>query len=82
MILSGDPLVVAHSTAPTSFALQISFVLLISRQGKVRLTKWYGTYNPKEKARVTREVSSLVLNRAPKMCNFLEWKDQKIVYKR
>ena len=29
-----------------------------------------------------REVSSLVLSRAPKMCNFLEYKDQKLVYKR
>jgi AP-1 complex subunit sigma 1/2 len=57
-------------------------VLLISRQGKVRLSKWYGVQSPKDKARITREVASLVLNRAPKMCNFLEWKERKIVYKR
>jgi AP-1 complex subunit sigma 1/2 len=36
----------------------------------------------KERGRIVREVSSLVLNRAPKMCNFLEYKDQKLVYKR
>ena len=36
----------------------------------------------KERGRIVREVSSLVLSRAPKMCNFLEYKDQKLVYKR
>lgn len=60
----------------------IDFILLISRQGKIRLTKWYGVVPPKDKARITREVAALVLNRAPKMCNFLEWKDKKLVYKR
>ena len=62
--------------------LQINFLLLISRQGKIRLTKWYRTYSSKEKARALREVSSMVLGRAPKTCNFIEWKDKKIVYKR
>jgi AP-1 complex subunit sigma 1/2 len=57
-------------------------VLLISRQGKVRLAKWYSTTSPKEKARTTREIAALVLNRAPKMCNFLEWHERKVVYKR
>ena len=41
----------------------IHFVLLISRQGKVRLTKWYSAYSAKEKARTVREVSSIVLAR-------------------
>lgn len=63
-------------------AEMIDFILLISRQGKVRLSKWYSTIPTKDKARITREVSSLVLNRAAKMCNFLEWKDKKVVYKR
>lgn len=61
---------------------QIDFVLLISRQGKVRLSKWYGAVNSKDRARILREVSTLVLNRPAKMCNFLEWKDKKVVYKR
>mmetsp|Transcript_1277 Transcript_1277/g.1698 ORF Transcript_1277/g.1698 Transcript_1277/m.1698 type:complete len:157 (-) Transcript_1277:87-557(-) len=60
----------------------INFLLLISRQGKTRLTKWYQTYASKEKVRIVREVTTMVLNRPPKMCNFIEWKDQKIVYKR
>jgi AP-1 complex subunit sigma 1/2 len=48
----------------------------------VRLSKWYTVKDSKERARLTREVSALVLNRAPKMCNFLEYKDKKLVYKR
>ena len=32
--------------------LQIQFVLLISRQGKVRLTKWYSPYSQKERTKV------------------------------
>ncbi|RVX10558.1 AP-1 complex subunit sigma-2 [Vitis vinifera] len=31
---------------------QIHFVLLISRQGKVRLTKWYSPYSQKERTKV------------------------------
>ncbi|CAN0899251.1 AP-1 complex subunit sigma-2 [Linum grandiflorum] len=29
----------------------IHFVLLISRQGKVRLTKWYSPYSQKERSK-------------------------------
>ena len=60
----------------------IHFVLLISRQGKVRLTKWYSPYSTKDKARAVREVSNVVLSRQQKQCNFLEYKDKKIIYKR
>jgi len=58
------------------------FILLVSRQGKTRLTKWYSSISPKEKQRIIREVGSLVLNRSPKLCNFLEWKEYKIVARR
>eukprot|EP01111_Echinosteliopsis_oligospora_P006895 TRINITY_DN2134_c0_g1_i1.p1 TRINITY_DN2134_c0_g1~~TRINITY_DN2134_c0_g1_i1.p1 ORF type:complete len:154 (-),score=30.16 TRINITY_DN2134_c0_g1_i1:170-631(-) len=58
------------------------FVLLLSRQGKTRLTKWYNAFTQKERARIVREVTNMVLNRAPKLCNFLEWKEYKIIYKR
>ena len=60
----------------------IHFVLLISRQGKVRLTKWYSATTAKDKARTVREVSAVVLSRQQKQCNFLEYKDKKIIYKR
>ncbi|KAK9834723.1 hypothetical protein WJX74_008650 [Apatococcus lobatus] len=60
----------------------IRFVLLLSRQGKVRLAKWYSTYTQKERAKVIRDVTPLVLGRPLKLCNFLDWKDNKVVYKR
>ena len=60
----------------------IQFVMLVSRQGKVRLTKWYTATAQKEKNRIVREVTSEVLARQQKMCNFIEWKESKIVYKR
>ncbi|KAL4432603.1 hypothetical protein ABPG75_003931 [Micractinium tetrahymenae] len=60
----------------------IRFVLLLSRQGKVRLAKWYTTLSQKERAKITKEVTGLVLGRAAKLCNFVDWKDQKVVYKR
>lgn len=56
--------------------------MLVSRQGKVRLSRYYETYTGKDKARLTREISALVLNRSAKMCNVIEYKEFKIVYKR
>ncbi|KAJ7417833.1 hypothetical protein WISP_62336 [Willisornis vidua] len=53
-----------------------------SRQGKLRLQKWYVPLSDKEKKKITRELVQTVLARKPKMCSFLEWRDLKIVYKR
>lgn len=63
-------------------AAMIRWVLLLSRQGKVRLAKWYTTATQKERAKVTKEVSTMVLARPLKLCNFIDWKDQRIVYRR
>eukprot|EP00501_MAST-03F_sp_TOSAG23-6_P002224 GSMAST32.ASY1.ANO1.2324.1 assembled CDS len=60
----------------------IKVLLLISRQGKIRLSKWYAPSTLKYRERTSREITSQVLARPRKLCNFLEWKDQKIVYKR
>lgn len=62
--------------------MQIRFVLLLSRQGKVRLAKWYTTLSQKERAKIMKEVTPLVLGRAPKLCNFVDWRDAKIIYRR
>ncbi|PKA48928.1 AP-1 complex subunit sigma-1 [Apostasia shenzhenica] len=62
--------------------MQIHFVLLISRQGKVRLTKWYSPYSQKERSKVIRELSGVILTRGPKLCNFVEWRGFKVVYRR
>eukprot|EP00161_Ancyromonas_sigmoides_P016132 TRINITY_DN428_c2_g1_i1.p1 TRINITY_DN428_c2_g1~~TRINITY_DN428_c2_g1_i1.p1 ORF type:complete len:181 (+),score=97.97 TRINITY_DN428_c2_g1_i1:80-544(+) len=62
----------------------IHFLFLISRQGKVRLVKWYNSPpgGNKEKTRLIRDVTSMVLSRPQKMANVLEWKDKLLVYKR
>ncbi|XP_032382695.1 AP-1 complex subunit sigma-2 isoform X1 [Etheostoma spectabile] len=60
----------------------MQFMLLFSRQGKLRLQKWYVPLSDREKKKITRELVQTVLARKPKMCSFLEWRDLKIVYKR
>jgi len=71
-----------HSTIPGGSPEMIQFILLFSRVGKIRMQKWYQTYTAKEKKRWMREMTTLLLNRKPKMCNFLEFKGHKIIYKR
>ena len=60
----------------------IHFLLLVSRQGKVRLSKWFSPVPSKDKHRDAKEVVSLVLHRGPKLCNVIEWRDLKLVYRR
>jgi AP-1 complex subunit sigma 1/2 len=57
-------------------------LLLFSRQGKLRLQKWYAAYPDKDEKKIVRELLATVLARKPKMCAFLEYKNMKIVYKR
>ncbi|KAL4827260.1 hypothetical protein H8958_019876 [Nasalis larvatus] len=61
---------------------QMRFMLLFSRQGKLRLQKWYLATSDKERKKMVRELMQVVLARKPKMCSFLEWRDLKVVYKR
>ena len=60
----------------------IHFILLFSRQGKLRLQKWYEARDSKDKKKIIRDLTGLILQRKPKMCNFIEYKDMCIVYKR
>ena len=39
-----------------------------------RLAKWFTTLSPKEKAKIIKDVTQLVLSRRTRMCNFLEYK--------
>ncbi|WFD36706.1 AP-1 adaptor complex sigma subunit Aps1 [Malassezia cuniculi] len=62
--------------------MALKWILLISRQGKVRLAKWYGTLSQKSKNKIIKDVTQLVLARRSRMCNFIEYKDSKVVYRR
>ena len=58
-------------------------MFLINRQGKIRLTKWYShNYTIAERNRFLKEINNIVLTRSSKVCNFLDWKDFKIIYKK
>jgi len=48
----------------------------------VRLSKWYIAMSQQEKQRVTKELTAIVPLRKSKMCNVLEYKDSKLVYRR
>ncbi|KAJ9098198.1 hypothetical protein QFC21_004527 [Naganishia friedmannii] len=51
-------------------------------KGKVRLAKWFQTLPPKAKAKIVKDVTQLVLARRTRMCNVLEYKDSKVIYRR
>ncbi|PYH41664.1 AP-1 complex subunit sigma [Aspergillus saccharolyticus JOP 1030-1] len=76
----------SYLLAPTTIqftrTMAIHYLILLSRQGKVRLAKWFTTLSPKEKAKIIKDVTQLVLSRRTRMCNFLEYKDTKVVYRR
>ena len=58
----------------------MKFMLLFSRQGKVRLQKWFNAIGDKERKKITRELVNVVLARRPKMSNFLDWRNLKVSY--
>jgi len=58
------------------------FVILMSRQGKIRLSEFFSSYTESEKRRILRDISSDILPRQPKMCNIIEKGDFKFVYRR
>lgn len=64
--------------------MPIKFLLLVSRQGKIRLTKWFNfdIWTLKEKSKILKDVSTTVLQRKAKMSNVLEFKEFKVVYRR
>ncbi|XP_023078033.2 AP-1 complex subunit sigma-3 isoform X1 [Piliocolobus tephrosceles] len=63
-------------------ATMIHFILLFSRQGKLRLQKWYITLPDKERKKITREIVQIILSRGHRTSSFVDWKELKLVYKR
>ena len=64
----------------------IHFIVAFNRQGTVRLQKWYNFEDIKtvtEKKRIIKDLTNKILTRNERtMCNFLEWRNLKVVYKR
>lgn len=59
-----------------------NFIVLMSRQGKIRLSEFFSSYTDAEKRRILRDIAADVLPRAPKMCNIIEKGTYKFVYRR
>lgn len=60
----------------------IQFLLLISRQGKVRLAKWFEPLSAKEKARIIRDACNVAVGRSIKLCNVVDFKGKRLVFRR
>ena len=60
----------------------IQFLLLVSRQGKIRLSKWYSFLPRAQQIKIAQEAANLALSRNRKSCNFIEWREGKLIYKR
>ena len=58
------------------------FIVLMSRQGKIRLSEFFASYTESEKRRILRDIAAEILPRAPKMCNIIEQGSYKFVYRR
>jgi hypothetical protein len=59
-----------------------NFIVLMSRQGKIRLSEFFSSYTESEKKRILRDIAGDILPRAPKMCNIIEKGTYKFVYRR
>ena len=57
-------------------------MLLVNRQGKIRLMKWYDSYLVSERQKYIKELSVMVIGRSARLSNVIEWNNYKIIYKR
>ena len=53
-------------------------MLLVNRQAKVRLARFYGSYDLHHRQRLQREIPALVLGRKSRQCNFIEFQGTNI----
>lgn len=66
MFIFSSPTLVTHPSARR--------LVLTAHSTFQRLAKWFTTLSPKDKAKIIKDVSQLVLSRRTRMCNFLEYK--------
>lgn len=64
--------------------MAIHFLLILNRQGKSRLSKWFsGVYNDNQRQEIIEDVHRLVSSRDLRdQSNFVEYKGGKLVYRR
>ena len=59
----------------------IHSLMLINRQGKIRLIKWYSTFQVADRTKYMREIAVMVIGRSSRLSNFMEYGQYKIIYK-
>lgn len=64
--------------------MSIQFILVLNRQGKTRLMKWFNNvYKQQEKIRLVSDIHRLLSSRDLKhQSNFIEFQKNKLVYRR
>lgn len=65
-----------------SSQLGINFMLVINRQGKTRMSRWYYPYSLSERTSLIREINNLVLTRSPRSPSVFDYRNLKIIYRR
>ncbi len=60
----------------------IRFILVMNRQGRVRLARYFVTVSQRERARHEKELAAIITKRRPNWSRVVEWKDARVVYKR
>lgn len=63
----------------------MDFLLLLSRQGKLRLARWYAPYSLGERAAVVRDVTALVVAPRPgraALSSFADYRGGRLVFRR
>ena len=69
-----------------SILSMIHSFLLINRQGKCRLQRWYSTndnvFSASKRSKLIREIGYTITSRHPKLTNILPFKGYKLIYKR
>ncbi|TPX44971.1 hypothetical protein SeMB42_g04150 [Synchytrium endobioticum] len=63
-------------------ATMIHWVVAFSRHGKLRLKKWFKTESQHDKQKLINEAITMILARKSGMCNVLEHRETKLVYRR
>ena len=73
---------VAIKSKSAAAACGWNFIVLMSRQGKIRLSEFFSSYTESQKKRILRDIAADVLSRQAKMCNIIEKGEFKFVYRR
>ena len=62
--------------------MAIQFILLLNKQGRTRLSKWYSSVEEEEKVKIEREIYRTMILRDSKHSNFIDFRNYKVIYKK